>query len=699
MATLAASAAAAAAGLLYANHALGVSRDISQYRLDASFTKRFPEFIDSLGPQSPHLYRMLELADPTADALWFEGRTWNYRAMKQQVDELAAGLHQTLNVRNGDIVAVFMTNSPEMVFTVYALTRLGAAPALINNALRDETLLHCVRLPASTLILTTPDLAAHAASAARSLGGGTEIKTVRLNLGSFRTTAAPILDNTDGINDPNNTKGIVMDFPFPDPSSSSTAVLLPPTPPKSLASVAALIYTSGTTGKPKACRVKNALVCAVSCRSSIDHTDPQKYLDGLRIYSCMPLFHGTTFFTGLCYSAGNSACFCLARRFSARNYWKDVHESRATRILYVGELCRFLLATPPTPYDRNHKVLVAAGNGLQKDVWVAFQERFRVNEVREFYRSTEGLVKFDNIHRRGRPGAGKVGYLGTLRKKVLEKDQFIVRFDYDTEFPVRNPKTGFCVVADRGEPGEAIARIHNLDTYTDYHANKPATEQKLLRDVFAKGDLFQRSGDLLVQESDGWVKFVDRIGDTYRWMGENVSAGEVRGFISELPGVKDVVVVGRRLGRYDGQVGTALVVLDFDQSKENGAESVKQVVGEPGRKIKQVVAGKKRETREETERRFMARLFRELRAKGVPRYAVPRLVMVREGLIDVGDTFKHAKMVVKNIDWGNISGPSEKASQSGETEGRRYYLDLEEERFKPLDADAWAKIDQGKAKL
>jgi len=330
--------------------------------------------------------------------------------------------------------------------------------------------------------------------------------------------------------------------------------------------------------------------------------------------------------------------------------------------LYVGELCRFLLATPPSEYDKKHNVMVASGNGLQKDVWVEFQKRFNVPEVREFYRSTEGLVKFDNVHRRGAPGAGKVGFLGPLRKRVLEKNQFLIRFDYETEQPLRDPKTGLCQIAEKGEPGEAIARILNIATYTDYHNNTAATEQKLLRNVFETGDLFQRSGDLLVQEGDYWVKFVDRIGDTYRWMGENVSAGEVRGFISELPGVKDAVVVGKRLGKYDGQVGTALIVLD--------TESEKQGSGIGGEAV------------------FMSRLFKELRAKGVPRYAVPRLVMVRTELVDVGDTFKHAKTVVKNIEWGTSDATT-----------RKYYLDLEEERFKELDASSWQRIDEGKAKL
>ncbi|KIW96451.1 uncharacterized protein Z519_03520 [Cladophialophora bantiana CBS 173.52] len=659
MATIAASTAAAAGLLYYVDQRIGISRDIKQYRHEQSFTKRMLQFIDKLGPQSPHLYRMLELCDPNADALWFEGRSWNFRALKAQVDEIALGL-KGLGVKDGDIVAVFMTNSPEFVVTAYALTRLGAAPALINNALRDDTLLHCVRLPNSNLILSTPDLAGYAASAAQSMGGG-DVKTVRLNLGSFRPT--PLSSDI----------GSVIDFPFPD-SSISPASSLPPTPPKTLGSVAALIYTSGTTGKPKACSIKNGLICAVACTSSPDASNPKKYLHGLRAYSCMPLFHGTTFFAGMCYSVGQGGCFCFARKFSARGFWKDVHESRATRILYVGELCRFLLTTPPGQFDKKHNVIVAAGNGLQKDVWVAFQDRFNVPEVREFYRSTEGLVKFDNVHRAGQPGAGKVGYLGPLRKKILEKDQFIIKFDYDTESPVRDPNTGFCIVCAKGEPGEAIARIHNLSTYTNYHNNDSATEQKFLRDVFEKGDLWQRSGDLLVQEGDNWVKFVDRIGDTYRWMGENVSAGEVRAFISELPGVKDAVVVGKRLAKYDGQVGTALIVLDPETNSSSSG------------------SGEQRSGSLAREKVFMSRLFRVLRSKGVPRYAVPRLVMVRNELVDVGDTFKHAKMVVKNIDWAKT------ADHQGQR-ARKYYLDLEEERFKELDAESWRRIDDGSAKL
>ena len=214
-------------------------------------------------------------------------------------------------------------------------------------------------------------------------------------------------------------------------------------------------------------------------------------------------------------------------------------------MLYVGELCRYLYNAPPSKYDRSHKCIVATGNCLQKDIWVKFRKRFGVEEFREYYRSTEGLTRFDNRNR-GSFGIGKIGYAGVL-KSLREKETYIVRFDHDANTPYRDPNTGFCVRANRGEPGEAVTRIRNIATFTNYHENEVATEAKILRNVFEKGDMFQRSGDLIVHESLGYFRFRDRIGDTFRWKGENVSAGEIRLYINELPQVEDSIVAGKKL--------------------------------------------------------------------------------------------------------------------------------------------------------
>jgi acyl-CoA synthetase (AMP-forming)/AMP-acid ligase II len=313
-----------------------------------------------------------------------------------------------------------------------------------------------------------------------------------------------------------------------------------------LRDLSTLVFTSGSTGMPKACAIRNNHFVVVSTPLAMDMREPQKYLP-LRTYSPLPLFHGTALFTGLGYCIGLSGTFCLGRKFSASRFWEEVTNSRATRILYVGELCRYLLAAPPSPYDRGHTCIVANGNGLRGEIWEKFRDRFGVPEIREFYRSTEGLARFDNFDM-GAHGAGKLGFTGLIRRHV-ETDTFIVKVNPLTEEIYRDPRTGFCVKADFGEPGECIGRVRDRTTLTEYLYNSKATEDKLIHDVFAKGDCFQRMGDMVVRNPDGWVQFHDRLGDTFRWKGENVSAGEVRDQIAKLSGVQDVIVFGVKLPR------------------------------------------------------------------------------------------------------------------------------------------------------
>jgi acyl-CoA synthetase (AMP-forming)/AMP-acid ligase II len=434
-----------------------------------------------------------------------------------------------------------------------------------------------------------------------------------------------------------------------------------------------LIYTSGTTGKPKACAIKNMQLIATSTRLSVDDRDPKRYYP-LRTYSALPLFHGTAFFTGLSYVFGCSGALCLRRKFSATHFWEDVAKSKATRILYVGELCRYLLGTPPSPYDLAHNCIVAQGNGLRGDIWRAFKERFGVPEVREFYRSTEGLAKFENFGL-GDTGAGMIGFAGSMRR-ILEDDTFIIRIDKETKKPIRDPKTGFCLRSGLGEAGEAIGRCRNRELLTEYFGNSDATEEKLIGDVFQKGDLFQRMGDLLVHESSGWVRFADRMGDTFRWKGENVSAGEVRDFICRIAEVHDAIVYGIKLeryrnepfssscifasmltgiGRYDGQAGGTTVSL-----KTNSAS---------------------------LEEKFIQQLYSELWKCGLPGYALPRLVRI-VNQVETNDTYKQAKSEIIKKSW------SPSVEQAGD---RLYWLDGT--KYRLLRTQDWRRIEEGTAHL
>ncbi|RAK99198.1 putative bifunctional fatty acid transporter/acyl-CoA synthetase (FAT1) [Aspergillus ibericus CBS 121593] len=622
-----ASALSAAAGA-YLNAKFSVSNDLASLYNERAWTNRLGQRIAQLGDAAT-IYKMLERVvevegHGSNEALWFEHKTWSYSELKDLVDRFAALLH-TRDIHPGDYVGVFTTNSPEMVVAIYALSKLGAIAALINTNLRDETFTHCLSVSGSKYIISTPDLSQVVCS---------DLPHSALNLSSFDDVSAGATETITS-----------TDLQQHSPSGLAAAK-------KSVGDLSVLIYTSGTTGKPKACAIRNMMALITSNPHTIDVNNRSKYYP-LRTYSPLPLFHGTAYFTGLCYSIGNAGTLCLRRKFSASQFWKDVHDSRATRILYIGELCRYLLSTPPSPYDRDHVCIVASGNGLRGEIWERFRERFGVPEIREFYRSTEGVAKFDNWGV-GTWGAGKVGFSGPI-KRLLEDDTIIVKYDTETEAPYRDPKTGFCVQAKLGEEGEAIGRVKNRDLLTEYLHNKDATETKLLRNVFKEGDLFQRTGDLVVRDHDGWVRFQDRVGDTFRWKGENVSAGEIRDHICRLPSIHDAVVYGVKLSGYDGQAGAAGITLEDPSSA--------------------------------TEESVMTSLYSELKKKGVPSYAFPRLVRLTDK-VETGVTFKQAKGALTKkgwdprMDWG----------------GDKLYW-LNGTAYEKLDGQSWRSIESGQAKL
>ncbi|RAL16411.1 putative bifunctional fatty acid transporter/acyl-CoA synthetase (FAT1) [Aspergillus homomorphus CBS 101889] len=622
-----ASALSVAAGA-YLNAKYSIASDLSALYKDRSFTNRLGQRIAQLGDTAT-IYKMLERVievdgHGADEALWFENKTWTYAQLKELVDRFAALLHAR-HIGPGDFVAVFTTNSPEMVVTIYALSKLGAVAALINTNLRDDTFTHCLSVSGSKSIISTPDLSQYVCS---------DLPHLAFNLTSF-------VGGFPGTAELVTSADLQQFSPLGLPAAK-----------RSPSDLSALIYTSGTTGKPKACAIRNMMGLITSNPQTVDINNRSKYYP-LRTYSSLPLFHGTAYFTGICYSVGNAGTLCLRRKFSASQFWKDVHDSRATRILYIGELCRYLLSTSPSAYDRNHACIVANGNGLRGEIWERFRQRFGVPQIREFYRSTEGVAKFDNFGE-GAWAAGKVGHSGFI-KRFMENDTYIVKYDTETDMPYRDPKTGFCVKAKLGEEGEAIGRVKSRGLLTEYLHNEEATEKKLLRDVFEKGDLFQRTGDLVVRDHDGWVKFQDRVGDTFRWKGENVSAGEIRDHICRLPAIQDAVVYGVKLSAYDGQAGAAGITLE-DASPA-------------------------------TEKEVMANLYPELKKRGVPSYAFPRLIRLTEK-VETGVTFKQAKGALTKKGWDPRT----------DWEGDKLYW-LDGTQYKKLDEKSWSSIESGQAKL
>ncbi|PKQ00438.1 MAG: long-chain-acyl-CoA synthetase, partial [Alphaproteobacteria bacterium HGW-Alphaproteobacteria-12] len=376
---------------------------------------------------------------------------------------------------------------------------------------------------------------------------------------------------------------------------------------------ALFIYTSGTTGNPKAARITHirllSMMGAFAAGSNATEKD--------RMYLVMPLYHsaGGVCAVGIALTVGGAVI--IRQKFSATQFWDDAVKYKATIFQYIGELCRYLLNTPPHPKERKHRLRMAVGNGLRPEIWLPFQKRFKIPHILEFYGATEGNVALMNFD--GTPGA--VGRIPGWAKKKFNVE--LVKFDIENEKPVRGPN-GFCIPTDIGEAGEALGRISNdPDQPTgrfDGYARREETEKKILRDVFETGDMWFRSGDLLRKDKRGYFYFVDRIGDTFRWKGENVATSEVAEAISVFPGVKEANVYGVHVPHTDGRAGMASIVVG-DASIDLG--------------------------------QFRTQMLKEL-----PDYAVPVFLRVQPEM-EVTGTFKHRKveLVKEGFDPSAIEEP------------------------------------------
>lgn len=441
---------------------------------------------------------------PEAPALVGLSETLTYRDL---VDRAAAASawarHEGLGP--GDTIALVMDNSPRFVAIWLGLSRLGVVVALINTQLVGEALTHCLALAAPRRVIVD---VAHRAAVAD--GGHAAIDEGDL----------PAL-GTDASDEP---------------------------PPVTLATTALLIYTSGTTGLPKAARVSHyRIMMWAEWFAGLLDAQPSD-----RLYNCLPMYHsvGGVVAVGAMLVAGGAVI--VRTGFSARGFWPDVAASGATIFQYIGELCRYLLNAdaggPPPP----HALRIACGNGLRGEVWTPFQTRFAIPRILEFYAATEGSFSLFNVE--GRPGAiGRIPRFMAHRTPVA-----LVRMDADALSPVRGPD-GFCQRCDVDEAGEAIGRLaagaEGLAARFEGYTNKADSDAKILRDVFAPGDAWFRTGDLMRRDAEGFFVFVDRLGDTFRWKGENVATSEVAQYLSTCPGVFEAVVYGVSVPFADGRAG------------------------------------------------------------------------------------------------------------------------------------------------
>ena len=317
------------------------------------------------------------------------------------------------------------------------------------------------------------------------------------------------------------------------------------------------IYTSGTTGNPKAATIshKRLRLMMLGFKGAIQPSKKDI------IYNVLPLYHsaGGVIAVGLALTSG--ASLVLKRKFSVNDFWDDIHKYKVTIFQYIGELCRYLLNAPEHKYEKNHSLRMVTGNGLRPDIWDAFKERFSIKNILEFYGATEGNVSLMNYD-------GKSGAIGRV-PKYIEKilNVHIIKYDIENEEPIRD-KDGFCIPCDVNEVGEAIGQITIPGSFEGY-VDKDATKKKILTNVFEKDDQFFRTGDLLSKDELGYVYFADRIGDTFRWKGENVATSEVAEAFAGFEGILETNVYGVSIPGSDGKAGMAAISTDRDLDLKN----------------------------------------------------------------------------------------------------------------------------------
>lgn len=460
-------------------------------------------------------------------AVLFEDRSITWGEFNAWSNRIAA-YFQAQGLSKGDSIAVFLENRPEILAVVTGAAKIGVACAMLNSSQRGKVLEHSINLVQPRMIVVGEELM----SAFDGIKAGVKLDhpTPFLFLADTNTLNA----FGDAPSSYANMAQQVSTFNSNNPELSD--------PPRT-GDTAIYLFTSGTTGLPKA--------------APGSHTKFVKAYGGFGLmalsltpddvfYCTLPLYHGTGLV--VCWSAalaGGSA-FALRRKFSASAFWDDVRRFDATAFGYIGELCRYLLNQPPSDQDRNHRLTKMLGNGLRPSIWNEFKDRFGIETVSELYASSEGNIGFSNFFNMD----NTVG-LSTAPYKL-------VKFHDGTRDPIRNEK-GTLLEVLKGEPGLLIGENTKKWAFEGY-TQKEATEKSVIRDAFKKGDAWFNTGDVLKSIGCGHLQFVDRMGDTFRWKGENVSTTEVENIIDGSGMVEEAIVYGVEIPKTNGKAGMVTLV-------------------------------------------------------------------------------------------------------------------------------------------
>ena len=508
------------------------------------------------------------LRQPSRPALLSEGGSFTYWELAARINRYARWA-RGLGIGSGRTVALLMPNRPDYLACWLGISKIGGTVALINTKLVGRSLAHCIDIARADYLVLATECTEAFESARPHLKHVPRIWW--LGVGDARTDLDAALAAADSHPLSATERGEVT-----------------------IGDIALLIYTSGTTGLPKAANVSHRRILSWGgWFAGLTDASPDD-----RLYDCLPLHHSVGGVVAPCSLLRAGGSVAIAEKFSAKTFWDDIVRYDCTVFQYIGELCRYLLKAPVSELEAGHRLRLAVGNGLRGDIWEAFAGRFAIPRILEFYAATEGNFSLFNVE--GKPGA--IGRIPPLLAHRFPAS--IVRVNADGN-PIRG-RDGLCIACAPGQVGHAIGRIGaaaqgggHFEGYTD----PVETEKKILRNVFAAGDAWFCTGDLMQVDQQGYYYFVDRVGDTFRWKGENVATSEVNDAIMDCPGVLDAATYGVTVPGADGRAGMAALVVDPS---------------------------------------FDFKLFAEYMSRRIPVYAHPVFVRLCSAL-DVTETFKRQK--------------------------------------------------------
>ncbi|XP_017762478.1 PREDICTED: long-chain fatty acid transport protein 4 [Eufriesea mexicana] len=457
-----------------------------------------------------------------------EDQEWTFQQVEDYSNKVAT-IFKTHGYHKGDVVGILLENRVEFVPLWLGLSKLGVIVPLLNTNLRKASLLHSINVSKCQAVIYGVDFI----DAMSDIMGSLDSNFPLYRIGNLPDSKPSKLNDKDLI-------AIMAD--------------VSPTPPllqeKGCYNDQLLyIFTSGTTGLPKAAVITNSRFMFMATGIFM----MAKFKNSDRIYTPLPLYHTAGGAMAIGAALLHGATVIIRKKFSASAYFTECIKYKCTIAQYIGEMCRYILAVPPKLEDKQHNVRLMFGNGLRPQIWPEFIERFNIPQIAEFYGATEGNANIVNIDNT----VGAIGFVSRIIPSVYPIS--ILKVNSDGE-PIRNAK-GLCQECEPNEPGVFVGKIlpNNPSRAFLGYVDQKASEKKIVRDVFTKGDSAFISGDILIADEFGNLYFKDRTGDTFRWKGENVSTSEVEAIISNVINYRDCIVYGVEIPGLEGKAGMAAI--------------------------------------------------------------------------------------------------------------------------------------------